>query len=191
MGTIQTSARVLHDLGGALWFGGTLMGAVGLNGASRVVSTPEERIPVASAGWARWAPVQAVGLGAHLLGGLVVLVANRDRAATQDDVKTNTNAKLVLTLAAVGATAWSGVLGAKLAKDGAVPATTGVIPAHETPADVRATQQQLRALQWVIPSLTGVVLALSSQQGEQQARDAASLQARADAEAHRSVRRSR
>lgn len=191
MGTIQTTARVLHDLGGALWFGGNLMGAVGLNGASQAVSAPEDRIPVATAGWARWAPVQAVGLGAHLLGGLVILVANRDRAATQDDVKVNTNTKLLLTVAAAAATAYSGVLGAKLAKDGAVPAATGVIPSAETPADIKATQQQLRALQWVIPSLTGVVLALNSQQGEQQARDMASVQARTDAKTRRFMRRSR
>jgi hypothetical protein len=32
--TDQTFARTLHDLGAAAWFGGALMGAVGLQGAS-------------------------------------------------------------------------------------------------------------------------------------------------------------
>jgi len=32
--TDNTVARTLHDLGLAAWFGGSLMGAVGLNGAA-------------------------------------------------------------------------------------------------------------------------------------------------------------
>jgi len=190
MTTLQTTSRILHDLGGAAWFGGNLMGAVGVNGASRVVSDPTDRIPVATAGWARWAPVQAVGAGAHLLGGLGILLANRDRAATRSDVAVNTATKLGLTVLAAGATFWAGVLGGKLAADGAVPAVSGVIPTEETPAGVKAAQQQLRALQWLIPSLMAVVLALSAQQGEQQARDAGSPEAREAAGWHRFVRRS-
>jgi hypothetical protein len=33
----NTVARTLHDLGLAAWFGGSLMGATGLNGAASVV----------------------------------------------------------------------------------------------------------------------------------------------------------
>jgi hypothetical protein len=36
----NTLARSLHDLGLATWFGGSLMGAVGLNGAAAVVDQP-------------------------------------------------------------------------------------------------------------------------------------------------------
>ena len=36
----NTLARSLHDLGLAAWFGGSLMGAVGLNGATAVVTRP-------------------------------------------------------------------------------------------------------------------------------------------------------
>ncbi|WP_187279709.1 hypothetical protein [Quadrisphaera setariae] len=190
MTTLQTTSRILHDLGGAAWFGGNLMGAVGLNGASKAVTDPVDRIPVATAGWARWTPLQAVGAGAHLLGGLGILLANRDRAATRQDVAVNTRTKLVLTVVAAGATAWAGVLGGKLAADGAVPAVSGVVPAAETPTGVKAAQQQLRALQWLIPSVMAVVMALSAQQGEQQARDAGSPEARDAAGWHRLVRRS-
>jgi hypothetical protein len=35
-------------------------------------------------------------------------------------------------------------------------------------ADVAAAQQQLDTLQWVIPALTGVLVAISSYAGEQQ-----------------------
>jgi hypothetical protein len=51
----NTIIRSMHDLGGATWFGGSLMGAIGVNGASKDVKDPTERATVASAGWARWA----------------------------------------------------------------------------------------------------------------------------------------
>ena len=58
----NTIIRSMHDLGAAAWFGGTLMGAVGVNGASKDVKDPAERAAVASAGWARWAPVSAAAI---------------------------------------------------------------------------------------------------------------------------------
>jgi hypothetical protein len=48
-----TLAQSLHDLGLATWFGGSLMRAVGLNGAAAMVDQPEQRLRVANAGWAR------------------------------------------------------------------------------------------------------------------------------------------
>jgi hypothetical protein len=55
----NTLVRSLHDVGAAGWFGGGLMGAVGLNGASKDISDPAERSRIAASGWARWAPVSA------------------------------------------------------------------------------------------------------------------------------------
>ena len=101
----HTVTRALHDLGAATWFGGSLMGAVALNGASRDVRDPQDRARVASAGWARWAPVAAAGIGAHLIGGLGLLVANRDRVRGQAGVTANTGVKTALTGLALGATA--------------------------------------------------------------------------------------
>ena len=66
----NTLARSLHDLGLATWFGGSLMGAVGLNGAAAVVDQPAQRLRVANAGWARWTPVNLAGIAAHLAGGV-------------------------------------------------------------------------------------------------------------------------
>ena len=43
----NTFIRSLHDLGVAAWFGGSLMGAVALNGASKDVSNPLERAKIA------------------------------------------------------------------------------------------------------------------------------------------------
>ncbi len=164
----HTLLRSLHDVGGAAWFGGALMGAVGLNGASRAVADPTDRSPVASAGWARWAPVAATAIGAHLVGGAGLLVANRDRVRGQSGVTANTVAKTLLTAGAVATTAYSGILGARLAAAGHVPALGGVSPSVDTPSDVASDQRRLQVLQWVTPAMTAVILALSAQQGEQQ-----------------------
>ena len=160
--------RSLHDVGLAAWFGGSLMGAVGLNGAANDVSDPKDRSRVAAAGWARWAPVNATAIAVHAVGGAGLIAANRSRVVAHRGSRWNTVAKLVLTGAAAASTAYSGWLGAKVARAGQVPSEGGAVPAAQTPDDVAAAQQQLRAAQWVTPVLTGVLVVLGAQQGEQQ-----------------------
>ena len=167
----NTLIRSLHDLGAAAWFGGSLMGAVALNGASKDISNPAERSKVAASGWARWAPFSAVAIGAHLLGGGGLLVAHRDRVRSQTGVGANTAAKSVLTAAALAATAYSGLLGARLGRSGDVYTEGGTTPGDATPDDVAGIQQRLRILQWVTPVLTGALVVLGAQQGEQQRPD--------------------
>ena len=77
-------------------------------------------------------------------------------------------AKLALTGAALGATAWSGALGSKLAKYDGVPVEGGTEPTTGTPDEVASAQRQLKVLQWVIPALTGGLVVLTSLHGEQQ-----------------------
>ena len=164
----NTVVRSMHDVGAAGWFGGSLMGAVALNGASKDVSDPAERSKIAASGWARWAPFGAVAIGAHLLGGGGLLLAHRDRVRNQAGVGANTAIKTVLTVAALGTTAYSGLLGAKLSRAADVETEGGTVPAGTTPDDVAQTQQQLRILQWITPILTGALVVLGAQQGEQQ-----------------------
>jgi hypothetical protein len=165
----NTFVRSMHDVGAAAWFGGSLMGAVGVNGASRDVKEPAERAAVASAGWARWAPVSAAAIGAHLIGATGILLANRGRLGDQQGAVANAVFKSVLTVAALGTTAYSGVLGGKIAAEGgSVPVEGGTVPAGSTPDKVAKLQQQQRILQWVTPVLTGGILILGAQQGEQQ-----------------------
>lgn len=168
MSNRNTVVRVLHDVGAAAWFGGSLMGAVGLNGAADQVSQETERAPVASIGWARWAPVNAAAIGAHLVGGAGLLLANRQRAALQEGTRGNTVAKLLLTGAAVGLTAYSGTLGAQVGKAGQVPTKGSVVPSSSTPDDVAQAMKRLRIVQFAIPAVTGTLIALGAQQGEQQ-----------------------
>ncbi len=160
--------RTMHDVGLAGWFGGALAGAVGINGAANDVSDPTERLKVASAGWARWAPVSAVAIGAHLIGAVGLVATNRDRIKNQDGVAAASAGKTLVTVLALAATAASGYLGQQKGNYDPVPTEGGVKPAETTPPDVASRQQQLRALQWTIPSLTGVLVALTAQQGELQ-----------------------
>jgi hypothetical protein len=164
----NTVVRSLHDLGAAAWFGGSLAGAVGINGAAADVTDPTQRLRVANAGWGRWSPVNLAAIGAHVIGGAGLLYANKSRVAGQKGVGTSTVAKLVLTAAALGATAWSGSLGAKLAQYDGVPVEGGTDPAPTTPPEAAAAQRQLKVLQWVIPALTGGIIVLTSLHGEQQ-----------------------
>ena len=168
MAADNTISRSLHDLGLATWFGGSLMGAVGLNGAAADVEEPKQRLRVANAGWNRWTPVNLAGIAAHLAGGAVLLGANKGRMASQQGVAQATVVKTVLTGAALAATAWSRALGAKLDQAGEVPVEGGTEPSGDTPEDVAKAQRQLKVLQWVIPALTGAVLVLNARMGEQQ-----------------------
>ncbi|MFC4950565.1 hypothetical protein [Pseudonocardia sp. GCM10023141] len=102
--------RTLHDVGGAAWFGGSLMGATGLNAAADAAG-PADRDRVVTAGWERWAPLAKAALGAHVLGSVGLLATRRDRASVM---------RLALTTAAVGATAGT----AKLGADPNTPAST-------------------------------------------------------------------
>jgi hypothetical protein len=164
----NTVSRSLHDLGLATWFGGSLMGAVGLNGAAAQVEEPKQRLRVANSGWNRWTPVNLAGIAAHVVGGTVLLGANKGRLTSQQGVASATVVKTALTGAALAATAWSRALGAKLDQAGEVPVEGGTDPSGDTPEDVAKAQRQLKVLQWVIPALTGAVLVLNARMGEQQ-----------------------
>lgn len=168
MTTRNTLERSLHDVGAAAWFGGSLMGAVGVNGAADAVRDPQDRARTAAMGWAKWTPVSALAIGAHLAGGAAVLYANRGRAKHQAGVTSNTVAKLALTGAALAATVYSGLLGAKVAQGDGHPVDGATDPDAATPDDVAAAQRRLRYLQWALPALTGAIVVLGAQQGEQQ-----------------------
>jgi hypothetical protein len=164
----NTLVRSLHDLGLGAWFGGSLAGAVAVNGAAADVPDPTQRLRVANAGWARWTPVNAVAIGAHLIGGAGLLAANRRRVATQTGVGASTVAKLVVTGAALAVTAYSRALGKKLEQAEGVPVEGGTDPSAATPAEVAKVQKQLAICQWLIPALTASLSVLTALHGEQQ-----------------------
>jgi hypothetical protein len=164
----NTVLRSMHDTGLAAWFGGSLMGAVGLNGAAAGIDNPTERLEVSSAGWRRWAPVNLAAIGAHLAGASGILAAERRRVAAQQGVGAISVAKTAVTVAALGATAYSRVLGMKMDRAGRVAVEGTTEPAASTPEDVSSVQRQQRIAQWTIPVLTGALLVISAMAGEQQ-----------------------
>lgn len=158
----------MHDLGAAAWFGGSLAGAIGINGAASDIEDPAERAKIASNGWARWSPVNAAAIGAHVLGGLGLILANRGRVKDQAGVTSNTVVKTAITGLAMATTAYSGILGSKIVAAGDATAEGATNPSAETPSGVAAAQRQLNMLQWVTPALTALIVILGAQQGEQQ-----------------------
>ena len=168
MAATNTVARSLQEIGLAAWFGGSLMGAVGLNGAAAEVDRKEQRARVANAGWNRWTPVNLGAIGAHLAGAALLTVGNKSRVAGQKGVGVTSIAKTGVTAAALAATAWSRVLGQKVISAGDVPVEGGTTPAPETPPDVAAAQRKLEKLQWAIPALTGLLVVADAFMGEQQ-----------------------
>jgi hypothetical protein len=164
----NTVMRSLHDIGLAAWFGGSLMGAVGLNGAARsAVKEPGLAARIASTGWAAWTPVNAAAIGAHLVGGAGLLGANSARVAYQSGVGASTLAKTVLTGAALAATAYSRVLGKKI-ELASSPDSEDQEAAAAHPVDLDQAQRHLAMLQWAVPALTAGMLVLNALHGEQQ-----------------------
>ena len=164
----NTFSRTAHDVGLAAWFGGSLMGAVGLNGATAKAKSSQETLRLSSIGWARWTPVAIAAIGAHAVGGVGLIVGNKDRLDRQDEAKTNTVIKLIVTVAAAGLTAYSGVLGKKIDDNQDEPTQGTTEPSSKTNPELASAQRQLRYCQWAIPALTGVAVVMGAQQGEQQ-----------------------
>ncbi|MEF2977205.1 hypothetical protein [Subtercola sp. YIM 133946] len=158
----------MHDLGLAAWFGGTLMGAVGLNGAAAKAKDPAERLALSSAGWAKWAPVQLAAIVVHGIGGIGLIGGNKARLASQPGSRSNTTVKLVITAAAGGASLYSGLLGRTIGKHVSEGANTVTDPSDSSSVELATAQKKQRILQWVLPTLTGVLIVLGAQQGEQQ-----------------------
>ncbi|MBK6043007.1 hypothetical protein [Streptomyces sp. MBT55] len=164
----NTFIRSAHDLGLAAWFGGSLMGAVGLNGAAEQEGATEAgRARIASAGWAKWAPLGAVAIGAHLLGGGAVGTANRNRIRGQKGVGASTLTKTVLTGAALAATAYTRVLGKKVDLATSRKEEYQEV-AEDLPMDISRAQSQLALMQWAVPALTAGMVVLNTLHGEQQ-----------------------
>mgnify|MGYP006864797951 CR=1 FL=1 len=164
----DTLTRSLHDLGLAAWFGGTLANAVALNPAAAAAKDEEDRGAVANAGWDRWTPVNAAAIGAHLIGSVGQLGANKGRLAGQQGVASMALTKTALTATALGLTAWSRSLGRTVSGHERVPAKSGSAPSSSTPPEVAEAQKRLAVLQWAIPAVTGALVAVTSFAGEQQ-----------------------
>ena len=160
--------HLLHDIGLAAWTGGSLMGAVGLNGAAAALDDPAERARASTAGWSRWAPVNAAALAAHVAGGVGLTVTEWSRVRSQKGVGTSTAIKAGLTGAGLGVAAWSAVLNRTMAAAGPVAVQGATEPAASTPPDVARAQRQLQVVQWLNPAIGLALLGATAVHEEQQ-----------------------
>jgi hypothetical protein len=165
---LNTISRSLHDVGLAAWFGGTLANAVALNAAAGETRRLSDAGAVVNAGWDRWTPVNAAAIGANLLGSVGQIWGNKSRLGAQRGVGTMSIVKTGLTVAALGVTGYSRVLGKRVSEQADVPVADGTTASEQTPEHVAAAQRQLNLLQWAVPALTGALIVVSAFAGEQQ-----------------------
>lgn len=168
MPTGATTLRSLHDVGLAAWFGGSLMGAIGLNGGAATAKDPSERLRISSAGWGKWSPAQLAAIGAHAVGSVGMLAVDSGRVALQPGNKGPVVVKTVLTLVAAGASLASGIVGKRQAEHADEGAKGATEAAGWESSGLAAAQQQQKVLQWVTPVVTAVLIVLAAQQGEKQ-----------------------
>ena len=168
MAQTNTVARTVRDLGLANWFGGSLMGAVALNGSAGAVSDARERSRVPRAGWQRWTPLEAAGILAVVAGDSVLIASRPQHLAAQHGYARNLAVKLAINGAAVAATAATWLLGRRLDQTGEVPVEGATEPSQDTPAEAASAQRGLRVLQWVVPMLTGAHIVMNAVLGEQE-----------------------
>lgn len=169
--------RTIRDLGLAAWFGGSLMGVIGINRAARDLADPTERLQFADRAWDRWTVPGALAISAHLLGSAIAGWGNKSRVPAQKGMASQMALKGGLSAGALAATVSARAFRkhAMDATDGqSVPVRDGTTPADETPAAVATAQQRLRMAEYAVPALTGAVVALNAKMSEDQ-RPAATL----------------
>lgn len=132
---LSSTGLVLHELGLATGFGGSLFGKIALNPAVRAISSREERGQVTNLAWNGFNIVNAIAVGTSALTWFI----GRSRLTGReidDTTRKLTLVKDVLlgsTLALGVANIVGGGMLAKQAPDGAVPSETGLTPTDNTP----------------------------------------------------------
>ncbi|MGG5260343.1 hypothetical protein [Phycicoccus avicenniae] len=159
----STAVRATHLTTNAAWFGGSLMGAVGLNPAAAEGDDERQRADIADEGWTRWGPVQGAAVALHLLSGVAILADNRRRVAHHRPTTVAVVLKTALTGVAVAA-------GAEAYRVGAAYGDAREQADHDEDARrrARALGERLRLLQWATPVTTAGLLVLDAYLGEQQ-----------------------
>lgn len=163
-------AQAVHDLGSALWFGGTVMGVAGVNKSGADLPHDIDRIKVASAAWRRFAPAQWAGIGATLVAGSWLTGASGRRLAFQKGFGSVGALKAAVTVAGAAASGYAAFCGNRIArlaeqaeKQGdPVDVTDATVPSSQTPPELAAWQRRQRVTQYVVPVLAGANIACGS-----------------------------
>jgi len=160
------AARIVHDVSLSSWFGGELMGVVGLNGAAAQLADPRQRSRAANAGWSRFSPLLVSSVAAHLASGAVLVREDKGRLRSQQGFARGSAIKAGLTGAALAGTVYQQVLGLRMARGGDQPVVGATQPGPATAPEQASAQRQLNVLQFLIPALTGSAWVVHSANGE-------------------------
>ncbi|MGY1780164.1 hypothetical protein [Geodermatophilus sp. SYSU D01036] len=157
--------QAVHDLGTALWFGGSVMGIAGVNKSGSDLTAGLDKVRVASSAWGRFAPAQWGGIAATLVTGLQLTRSNTQRLALQQGYGTVGTLKAALTVAGAGATAYAAYTGRKIgqlaeqaAAGGGLEVKDATLPSEGTPPEIRKWQARQRFTQAAVPALAGAVI---------------------------------
>ena len=155
MGSI---VRAVHDVGTAIWWGGTLMGTLAMNPAVEVLDDPEERGKMVDEGWARFQPWGALGLLAALV--THVIIRRRPPSRPSNCYKRIGRIKDLLMVAACVSSVASLALGEYATHqelDAYTPMDTATEPNEATPPEAAQAQMGL-SIASIVQLLSGVGL---------------------------------
>ncbi|HEX8520058.1 MAG TPA: hypothetical protein VF667_10760 [Pseudonocardia sp.] len=166
----RVAAQVVHDLGAALWFGGTVMGVAGVNKSGQDLRDGLDKVRAAESAWRRFAPVQWLGIGAVLVAGSRLTLESKGRLALQHGVGRAGAAQAgfaVAGAAATGFAAWSGRRIGQLTEQAAerrqhFDTTDATIPNDQTPPEIVAWQRRQRVAQYLVPAFAGANIVLNA-----------------------------
>lgn len=141
--------RAIHDIGTAVWWGGTLMGTLAMNPAVEVLDDPEERGKMVDEGWARFQPYAAAGL----LGSIITHIIMRRNPPRRPSSTYKTAARLkdlLLGVAVVSSVASLalGEYSTHYEGDGYTPMDSATTPSDDTPEPVEQAQCGLSVASW-------------------------------------------
>ncbi|MCY1082952.1 hypothetical protein [Archangium lansingense] len=146
--TLTTSAYVLHNLGLAAGFGGSLFGRIALNPSARLISDKQDRARIVNAAWNGYNIINAVGLGATALTWFI----GRSRISGRA-ISANARKLVLVKDFLMGATLVSGVINligggflAKRALQEGIPMESGSKASDDAPDDVKSTTKLVNRL---------------------------------------------
>jgi hypothetical protein len=163
-------AQAVHDLGSALWFGGTVMGVAGVNKSGADLQQGVDRIRVASSAWKRFAPAQWAGIAATLGAGLQLTRVGGRRIALQKGFGTVGALKAGLALAGAAATGYAAYSGRKISEVAEQTEAGGqklevedaTRPNDQTPPELAQWQRRQRIAQYAVPALAAANIVCGS-----------------------------
>ncbi|MGK5671232.1 hypothetical protein ACSNOB_00085 [Micromonospora sp. URMC 106] len=163
-------AQAVHDIGSALWFGGTVMGVAGVNKSGSDLTQGIDRIRVAESAWGRFGPVQWLGIGATLLAGLQLTRVGGRRMALQKGFASVGALKAGTAVLGAAATAYAAYCGSRIGRlaeeaqqrGDRVEVKDATIPTPNTPDQIATWQRRQRLTQYAVPVLSGANIALGS-----------------------------